>query len=215
MFIRSSNVAQDTKAIMNLIKLCFYMFFYFHLVTCGMYNVININAPMSYILDTETGTYLNQFGIELTDDNGDPVQRKGNLQWIYKEDHTFRDQSWNRKTPEDGPDWQEFNEGWDSQNSMWYTPLDWVDFPSQRLFKTETDKGYRYITLLYYSVLDMFCNELGPVNTAEMSYFIGTLLLGSMINALIFGDITFLISSLSKKDNEFQERLDSANGVMT
>jgi len=117
-------------------------------------------------------------------------------------------------TKEEDPDYQAFNDGWDSQVRMWYTPLDWVDFPSQRLFTTEATKEYRYILLLYYSMLDMFLNELGPVNEVEMFVMIFSLLFGAVLNALIFGDIAFLISSLNKKDNQFQEKLDSGNAVM-
>jgi hypothetical protein len=50
----------------------------------------------------------------------------------------------------------------------------------------------QYLSMLYYGVLILGSNELGPVNSIEMLYMVIVLLMSAFANALIFGDIATL-----------------------
>ena len=54
---------------------------------------------------------------------------------------------------------------------------------------------------LYYSILMMGFNELGPVNPLEMLFGIFSLLTASLLNAQIFSEIVLLLQSFSKRSN--------------
>lgn len=69
----------------------------------------------------------------------------------------------------------------------------------------------RYLLMFYYSTLIQGFNEVGPVNSIEMGFAMLALLLGSMFNALIFGDIASLISILQQKKAEHQQFIDQSN----
>ena len=44
-------------------------------------------------------------------------------------------------------------------------------------------------------------NELGPRNTEEMAFISITMILSSLLNAWIFGDMISLVSNLASGDN--------------
>lgn len=54
----------------------------------------------------------------------------------------------------------------------------------------------KYLVCLYYGVLILGLNEMGPVNNLEFLYFIGTLLMSAIMNSLIFSDVIMLIDEL-------------------
>ena len=87
---------------------------------------------------------------------------------------------------------------------MWYMPLDWVNYVDQKLFTKEYTQVFRYITMLYHSLLNLGSNEFGPVNEIEMIYLVITLIMSALLNALIFGDVANLISVLTKNTQEYQ-----------
>jgi len=53
--------------------------------------------------------------------------------------------------------------------------------------------------MLYYGVLILGMNEMGPVNPVEMLYSIFTLLVSALLNALIFGDIASLATTIQRR----------------
>jgi len=63
------------------------------------------------------------------------------------------------------------------------------------MFSVDTSNYYKYIVCIYYSVLLIGFNELGPVNPIEMVFSIAFLLSASMINAQIFSEIVLLMQS--------------------
>ena len=73
----------------------------------------------------------------------------------------------------------------------------------------------QYSSMLYYGVLILGTNELGPVNEIEMLYMVCVLLISAFANALIFGDIATLATVVGKKSSELQIKLDAGNAVMT
>ena len=93
-------------------------------------------------------------------------------------------------------------------------PLEWINFPDQTLFSPAYDKFKRYITMLYYSCMNLGVGEFGPANTIEFLFCYGSMLCSFLFNALIFGDVVTLVQVISKKQNERQQQLDDANSVM-
>jgi hypothetical protein len=107
------------------------------------------------------------------------------------------------------------NEFYRDLDNWWYMPLDWVNFGDSKIFTSElTLFGKRYITMLYYSVLVLGGNEMGPVNEWEMIVAVVFLVISNILNALIFGNIASLVNQLDARDAARQEKLDNANTVM-
>jgi hypothetical protein len=97
---------------------------------------------------------------------------------------------------------------------MWYMPLDWVNFVDQEMFTKKYSFAFRYKTMMYMAILQLGSNEIGPVNEIEMIFCVFNLIGAAILNALLFGDIAGLVGVLGKKDNYWQDSLDSANFVM-
>ena len=111
---------EETKAILNLCKLLFYLLLILHLLACSLYFSCDINANT---IDFE--------GYDLT----------------------------------------------------WIPPLDWLNYKQSVLFKDETSKPERYLSMLYYAVLMLGSNEMGPVNTAELVFCVMALITTNIMNA--------------------------------
>ena len=60
----------------------------------------------------------------------------------------------------------------------------------------------KYMTVLYNAVLILGTNELGPVNTEEMFYVTLMLLLSTLINLFILGDIISLVDNIGKASSK-------------
>ena len=56
--------------------------------------------------------------------------------------------------------------------------------------------------MLYNAVLILGTNELGPVNAEEMCFVSIALILSSLLNAWILGDMISLVGNLASGDNE-------------
>ena len=52
----------------------------------------------------------------------------------------------------------------------WYAPLFWLNFLDEDLYAPDKDLGSKYWTMLYYSILFLGCNELGPVSTMNFVF---------------------------------------------
>ena len=68
---------------------------------------------------------------------------------------------------------------------------------------------------LYYSVLVIGGNELGPKETIELIYIVMINLIGAIVNAYIFGELAVLIAQIDRKVGRFQHVFDAANTSMT
>ena len=64
------------------------------------------------------------------------------------------------------------------------------------------------------AVLALGGNEMGPRTDFEILFIFGVLILLTMYNALIFGDVSVLVSEVTKKASEFQDQIDVANTAM-
>jgi hypothetical protein len=56
--------------------------------------------------------------------------------------------------------------------------------------------------MLYYGVLILGSNELGPVNDVEMLFCVTVLLMSAFMNALILGDIAGLAQVVGRRGSE-------------
>jgi hypothetical protein len=70
------------------------------------------------------------------------------------------------------------------------------------------------MTQLYYAVAMLFGTEVAPVTDWETLFATFVLLLGSIVTAAIFGNMTVLFQNLSRKSSRFHEMLDDANTAM-
>ena len=78
----------------------------------------------------------------------------------------------------------------------------------------EVDEWYQYMVVLYMAVLALGGNEMGPRTTVEIVYVFVVLIGLVLYNAVIFGEMTVLVSDISKKESSFQSQVDVANTAM-
>lgn len=147
------------------------------------------------------------------DENG-PVPIDQEIEMHFGEKLTFADHSWTRYTADDHLNYEAVNAAWSERTTEWYMPLDWHNYVDAGIFTSEYSLWFRYETMVYQAVLNVGINEFGPVNEVEMLFMLSTLIMSSLLNALIFGDVAVLISVLSKSSQNYQDTLDRANNIM-
>lgn len=93
------------------------------------------------------------------------------------------------------------------EDNVWAPPLDfiWVSRPNYyRFYDTdEVSPLYQYLVVLYTAVLALGGNEMGPRTNTEIIVMFGILIFLTMYNALIFGDMTVLVSEVTEKASKF------------
>jgi hypothetical protein len=57
-------------------------------------------------------------------------------------------------------------------------------------------------------------NELGPRNPLECAYIVICMICAAIINSYIFGEMSFLVTVISRKQTEYQYKVDTANTAM-
>jgi len=70
------------------------------------------------------------------------------------------------------------------------------------------------MVVLYMAVLALGGNEMGPRTNFEIIYIFVILIILVLYNAIIFGEMTVLVSEVSKKESGFQQQVDVANTAM-
>jgi hypothetical protein len=114
---------------------------------------------------------------------------------------TYRDDlTWERwKSPEEGGPlgWMEENAKWSSRTTIWTMPINWLNYVDQELASSSKiyTLFFRYSSMLYYGILNLGQNEFGPVTSYEILYCFSTLLISSLLQSILFGDIAGLIAS--------------------
>ena len=97
-------------------------------------------------------------------------------------------------------------------------PLDFIyvaHTPYYRFYDLEeVNEFYQYIVVLYMAVLALGGNEMGPRTTLEIAFIFIVLISLILYNAVIFGEMTVLVSEVSKKESQFQQQVDVANTAM-
>jgi len=61
------------------------------------------------------------------------------------------------------------------------------------------------MVMLYMAVLALGGNEMGPRNEFEIIFVFVILIVLVLYNAVIFGEMTVLVSEVSKKESGFQQ----------
>ncbi|CAI2372401.1 unnamed protein product [Moneuplotes crassus] len=97
------------------------------------------------------------------------------------------------------------------KENSWLPPLEygWKD---EDLFQASSSR--QYSTSLYHSMLVLAGNDIAPAS--DLSFFLQTalLLISSIINASIFGNIAVLLQQLNLKAAHLQEKVENANSTM-
>ena len=131
------------------------------------------------------------------DENGEYVNRIEGTDVMWGSYKNFAENYyWPNGITED-TDEDEYNT-WKERPMYWYAPFDWINFVDSKIFSKSDHLLQKYTTMLYYGVLIIGQNELGPVNEIEMVYSILTLMFSALLNALIFGDIASLATTVQK-----------------
>jgi hypothetical protein len=109
--------------------------------------------------------------------------------------------------------WEGYIERWDSRDKTWYMPIYYVNYVEQELQRNSRlyTTAFRYISMLYYGIINIGSNELGPVNRYEYLFFTISLIISAILKAIIFGDIVSLMQKLGAKGYVRQYNLDGSN----
>jgi len=93
-------------------------------------------------------------------------------------------------------------------DQKWVPPLDFIYVQRGSYYRfydlEEVNDGYQYMVVLYMAVLALGGNEMGPRSTIEIVYVFVVLIGLILYNAVIFGEMTVLVSDISKKESTFQ-----------
>ena len=73
---------------------------------------------------------------------------------------------------------------------------------------------FLYFVCLYYSVLVIGGNEMGPKELQELVFMVVINLTGAIFQAYIFGELAVLIAQVGRKSQEKQGIIDTANTAM-
>ena len=116
-----------------------------------------------------------------------------------------QEDNWDMFTEDDGP-----------SIVAWVPPYDYFDGTESFWSKVENkDVTFVYTVCLYYSVLVVGGNELGPKETVELVYIVAINLVGAIVNAYIFGELAVLIAQFDRKAGRYQHVFDTANTAMS
>lgn len=85
---------------------------------------------------------------------------------------------------------------------QWVPPFHFIDYTANDLWVTESNTR-KYWICVYYCVLVLGGNELGPSNNNELIYIVSINLIGAIVNAQIFGELAVLLSQLNRKDASY------------
>ena len=101
---------------------------------------------------------------------------------------------------------------------LWVPPLDFIYVQRVGYYRfydyEEVTEWYQYMVVLYMAVLALGGNEMGPRTTPEIAFVFFVLISLVLYNAVIFGEMTVLVSEVSKKESDFQQQVDVANTAM-
>ena len=82
------------------------------------------------------------------------------------------------------------------------------------MWTDEYDDIQRYFICMYYCVLILGGNELGPQKIEELYYIVFANILGAIVNAQIFGELAVLLSQLNRQEAYYQAIIDLTNTTM-
>lgn len=95
--------------------------------------------------------------------------------------------------------------------SAWYPPK---DVTVESTYFDTSRIGQRYVTALYYSTLMLLGADAFPKGELQMLFAAAVSLIGAVVIAILFGNMTILMNSLRFKSKQLNEEIDTANHVM-
>lgn len=95
--------------------------------------------------------------------------------------------------------------------SAWYPPK---DVAAESSYFDTSQIGQRYVTALYYSTLMLLGADAFPNGELQMLFATAVSLIGAVVIAILFGNMTILMNSLRFKSKQFNQEIDTANHVM-
>ena len=98
-----------------------------------------------------------------------------------------------------------------SSDEIWIPPLDFV-YMETELYKESVIM--QYLMSLYHSTVILAGGDIGPRGDVQLWFWIFALTFWAFINAIIFGNLAVLISSMNRKSAKFQNKLVSINSAM-
>lgn len=103
----------------------------------------------------------------------------------------------------------------DHDLAPWQPPYDFYD-GKDNLWERYRNHEYMFLysVCLYYSVLVIGGNELGPRELGELIFMVVSNLVGAIFQAYIFGELAVLITQVDRQGTIEQGMIDNANTVM-
>ena len=80
-----------------------------------------------------------------------------------------------------------------------FQAANWANYSDTSLFLDETSLFEKFLISFYTAILMLGTNEIGPVNISEHLVLISFLIITSLANAQIFGEMAVLIATIMKK----------------
>mmetsp|Transcript_42068 Transcript_42068/g.64479 ORF Transcript_42068/g.64479 Transcript_42068/m.64479 type:complete len:205 (+) Transcript_42068:1109-1723(+) len=84
-------------------------------------------------------------------------------------------------------------------NLTWIPPFHYVNYADNNLFDVDQDTIYQYTVAVYYAILMIGTNEMGPVSPEEIFFCTVALLASSLVYNLIFSEIMKIIKIFSSR----------------
>ncbi|CAI2377400.1 unnamed protein product [Moneuplotes crassus] len=94
----------------------------------------------------------------------------------------------------------------------WCPPLWYYSCDNNDLYTSSNLR--QYAISLYISILLFGGNEIGGTNEAELAFTGMVMLFSAIVNALIFGEMAVLVEAISRRETEFQEKIDTTNSAL-
>jgi hypothetical protein len=193
--ITTATLDKGIKAALNFVYLTLLLLFYCHIVGCFWYYVVFKDYCTQNLQIKQACNPLNR------QDENDPTKTIYNIQAC------------------DDPE--------NCRVIKWIPPYDFWDYTKSNFFCNpnnddvacdglpESDMWRRFIVCVYYMVLVIGGNELGPQTEIQYIFIVAVNLTGAIINAVIFGDLAVLMSQILRQGADFQQQIDTANIAMT
>jgi len=101
------------------------------------------------------------------------------------------------------------------QDESWIPNMDFIWFGTPQIYDYYYHNWMRsYLTSLYLAFYLFGVGEVCPRTQVEVLVAIGVLILSSILNGLIIGNMALYMNELNKKNAEFQRKLDTVNTAM-
>lgn len=102
------------------------------------------------------------------------------------------------------------------QAEVWIPNMDFIWFGCPQVYGYYySDWSATYLHSLYTAFFLFGVGEVCPREVAELTLSILTLILSSIVNGLIIGNMALYMNELNRKNAEFQRKMDTANTAMT